>query len=89
MPIVGYIVQYSNEDDYTIYHGFMKLYKHFSDALEHAQELMRGFIMIQGEGIQVFRSNKPTKKECDEQGSVVVFESRDYIVWIDAVVSEN
>jgi hypothetical protein len=89
MPIVGYIVQYSNEDDYTIYHGFMRLYKQFSDALEHAQELMRGFMLTQGEGIQIFRSAKPTKKECDDQGSVVVFESRDYIVWIDAVICEN
>ncbi len=39
MAIIGYIVQYSNEDDYTIYHGFMKLFRVFSEAIEHATEL--------------------------------------------------
>ncbi len=87
MAIVGYIVQYSNEDDYTVYHGFIKLYKHYSDAFEHAQELIRGFLETQGEGFQgPFESRKPTKKDCDVQGSAVVFESREYIVWIDCVV---
>lgn len=87
MAILGYIVQHSNEDDYTIYHGFMKLFKHFTDAIEHARELGSGFLLQNGnEELGPFEMRKPTKKECDTQGSVVVFESRPYIVWIDCVV---
>ncbi len=33
-----------------------------------------------------FLVRKPTKKECDTQGSVVVFESKNFLVWIDCVV---
>lgn len=87
MAILGYIVQYSNEDDYTIYHGFMKLYRHFSDALEHAKELARGFLEVNNDGHDgPFQMHTPTKKNCDAQGSVIVFESAAYIVWIDAIV---
>jgi len=87
MAILGYIVQYSNEDDYTVYHGYMKLYRHFSDALDNAKELARGFLEVNAE-VQnsPFKMNTPSKKDCDNQGSVVVFESASYIVWIDVVV---
>jgi hypothetical protein len=88
MAIIGYIVQYSNEDDYTIYHGFMKLFKVFSGALEHANELYQGY-MERDPNEQFdgpFNVRKPTKKECDVQGSVVVFEAKNFIVWIDCVV---
>ena len=87
MTVIGYIVQYSNEEEYTIYHGFMKLHKHFSEALERAKELYRSFLSINDEHYDgPFNAYTPTKKECDAQGSVVVFESPAYIVWIDAVV---
>lgn len=87
MAILGYIVQYSNEDDYTVYHGFMRLYRHFSEALEHAEDLARGFLeTFTEEHGGPFQMRKPTKKECDVQGSVTVFESRAYVVWIDCVV---
>ena len=87
MAILGYIVQHSNEDDYVVYHGFMKLFRHFSDALEHASDLGRGFLENFNPEIQgPFQMRKPTKKDCDTSGSVVVFESREYIVWIDCVV---
>lgn len=87
MAILGYVVQYSNEDDYTIYHGVLKLYRHFSEALEHAQELARGFLEIHGEEFAgPFEMRNPAKKDCDAAGSVVVFQSREYIVWIDCVV---
>lgn len=88
MSVLGYVVQYSNEDDYTVYHGFLKLFRYFSDALDHANELYRGYLEAQpAEGFDgPFEVHKPTKKECDNQGSAVVFASRDYIVWIDCIV---
>lgn len=87
MVVLGYIVQYANEDEYTVYHGFKKLFKVYSEALENANELYRGYLeTTHGEYDGPFLSHKPTKKECDNQGSVVVFENRQLIVWIDAVV---
>ena len=87
MATLGYIIQYSNEDDYTVYHGFMKLYRHFSDALEHARKLYHGFLEINPPGHNApLQIHTPTKRECDTQGSVIVFESPSYIVWIDCVV---
>lgn len=87
MAPIGYIVQYSDEDDYTVYHGFMKLHRHFSDALEHATEYYRSYLTSHDDTeVGQFQTKTPTKKQCDEQGSVTVFESRGYIVWIDCVV---
>jgi hypothetical protein len=87
MAILGYIVQHSNEEDFTIYHGFMKLFKTFSEAFEHAHELTRGFLELnENEHLGPIELKRPTKKQCDAQGSVVFFESRQYIVWIDCVV---
>lgn len=88
MTVLGYVVQYSNEDDYTVYHGFLKLFKHFSDALESANDQYRGYMQTfpneQFDG--PFEVHKPTKKQCDAQGSVVVFQSKSFIVWIDCIV---
>lgn len=87
MQPIGYIVQYTDEDDYTIYHGFMKLFRNFSGALEHAQEVYRGYLETHDMSeVGLFQTHSPTKKMCDQQGSVVVFESRGRIVWIDCVV---
>ena len=87
MTSIGYIVQYSNEDDYTVYHGFMRLFRRFSDALEHANENFRSYLESHPENeVGHFEVRIPTKKQCDEQGSVTVFESRGYIVWIDCVI---
>lgn len=87
MTILGYIVQYSNETDYTVYHGFAKLYRNFSDALQHATNMYTAqlelYVTIAEGPTHV---HKPTKKECDERGSAVVFESVNFIVWIDCVV---
>ncbi len=87
MSTLGYIVQYSDEDEYTVYHGFKKLFRHFSDALEHAKELTRIYFESHSlEEIGHFENHTPTKKNCDNQGSVVVFECRGYIIWIDCVI---
>lgn len=88
MAILGYIVQYSDEDDYTVWHGFVKLHRTFSTALEQANELYRGYMeKTPNENFDgPFQVHKPTKSQCDSQGSVVVFESRNFLVWIDCVV---
>ena len=87
MNIVGYIVQKSNESDYTIYNGFMKLHRTFRSAFEKATEEYRSYL----EGLndprnEVFEVHSPSQKQCDEQGSVVVFESEGLLIWIDCVV---
>jgi hypothetical protein len=87
MGILGYIVQYANEDDYTVYHGYKKLFRHFSECLQHAKEVYQGYCVEHPEEHDgPFQVHTPTKKMCDNQGSVVVFESRGMIVWIDCVV---
>lgn len=87
MAPIGYIVQYSNEDDYTVYHGVVKLYKVFSEAVENAKDMYRSYLETAAEHYDgPFNTRNPTKKDCDIAGSVVVFESRNFIVWIDCVV---
>ena len=87
MPIIGYIVQFSNEEDFTVYHGFAKLHRNFSEALEKAKELYRGFLEVNDERYDgPFKQHNPAKSACDAQGSAVVFESPSYIVWIDCVL---
>ena len=87
MAILGYIVQYEKEDQYTAYHGYVKLFRHFSEALVHAEEIYREYLETTEGAIDLhFDVYRPTKKECDEQGSVVVFRGTEYLVWIDCVV---
>ena len=87
MEPIGYIVQYSDEEDYTIYHGFMRLYRNFSEALDHAKALYQTYLEKHcSEEVGIFEVYSPTKRQCDTQGSVKVFECRDRIVWIDCVV---
>ena len=85
--ILGYVVQYSSEDDFTIYHGSLKLFRQYSDALLHAQELVSSYLETQGaETYGPFEYKKPTKQTCDIAGSVVIFQNQNYIIWIDCIV---
>jgi hypothetical protein len=87
MTVIGYIVQFSDEDEYTVYHGFMRLYRHFSEARDHAGELAAAYLTNHHETeVGQFEARNPTKKQCDDQGSVTVLECRGYIVWIDCVI---
>ena len=86
MNIIGYIVQHSNEDEYTVYTGYKKLFRFYSEALENAKEFFRAALEQNEQGHHPFLTHTPTKKNCDTQGSVVVFESPQLIVWIDAVI---
>jgi hypothetical protein len=87
MSIIGYIVQFSEEDEYTIYHGFLRLFRNFSEARDSAAELAAAYLMNHHESeIGLFEARNPTKKQCDDQGCAVVFESRGYVIWIDCVI---
>lgn len=87
MNAIGYIVQFSDEDAYTVYSGYKKLFRRFSEALDHAKALSQSYLESHNETeIHPFNSFSPTKKECDNQGSVVVFENQHYVVWIDCVI---
>ena len=87
MAILGYIVQYADEEEYTVYHGARRLFRVFSQAVENANELYRSYLESHAENYDgPFQIHKPTKKDCDSAGSVVIFESRQLIVWIDSVI---
>lgn len=88
MPtVLGYIVQYFNEDDFTLYHGPMKLHKEYKDAFAKAEELYKGYLQSHNEIYEgPFEVAKPTKQQAHDQGSVVVFRSADMLIWIDIVV---
>lgn len=86
MNSIGYIVQHADEDSYTVYSGFKKLFRVFSQALEHAKTISQSYLESHDPSeVFPFQSYTPTKKECDQQGSVVVFENRQIVVWIDCV----
>ena len=87
MNAIGYIVQQSDEDAFTVYTGFKKLFRVFSQALEHAKAISESYVESHTPAeVFPFQSHTPTKKECDQQGSVVVFENSQLVVWIDCVV---
>lgn len=87
MSIIGYIVQFSEEDEYTVYHGFLRLFRQFLDAKNSAAELVTAYRTNHHESeIGHFETKNPTKKQCDDQGCATVFESRGYVVWIDCVI---
>ncbi len=86
-PCLGYIVQVRDEEDYTPYRGFLRIHRHFSAAVQHAQELYRSYLELHQEAYDgPFEVQTPTKKQCDDAGSVLVFRSRDCWIWIDGVV---
>lgn len=84
---LGYIVQSQNDEDYTPYHGTMRLYRSFEEAVNRAKEWMGIFLETHLEGYDgPFDVHTPTKKQCDDAGSVVLFRSPTCIIWIDRVV---
>ena len=85
--LLGYIVQYQNDDDYTPYHGTIKLHRVFHDALVQARETMAAYLETHIETYDgPFDTHTPSKKQCDDAGSVVVFRSADCTIWIDRIV---
>lgn len=85
--VLGYIVQYSDDEAYTPYHGAVKLHRKFQNAMENAQEIVRSYLEARDEEHEgPFESYKPTKQNCDSAGSVIVFRSRQFILWIDCIV---
>jgi hypothetical protein len=87
MAAIGYIVQQSDEEAYTVYTGHKKLFRLFSHALDNAKAICQSYLESHDPAeIHPFQSNTPSKKDCDNQGSVVVFENRSVIIWIDCVV---
>jgi len=85
--LLGYIVQYQNDEEYTPYHGHIKLHRFFQHALEHAKEVMTVYLETHLEGYDgPFDVYSPTKKNCDDAGSAVVFRSANCTIWIDRIV---
>jgi hypothetical protein len=85
--LLGYIVQYQNDEDYTPYHGNIKLHRVFQDALVQAREVMGAYLETHLEGYDgPFDTYTPSKKNCDDAGSAVIFRSVNCIIWIDRIV---
>lgn len=84
---LGYIVQSQNDEDYTPYHGNVRLYTSFQEAFTKAKEFIGLYLKVHHENYDgPFDVHTPSKKQCDDAGSVVVFRSPSCIIWIDRVV---
>jgi hypothetical protein len=86
--ILGYIVNYFDEEEMWPYHGQQRLFTTFSHAYQAAVEKAQAYMEVSNEAYDgPFELKKPTKQDCDNQGSVVVFRSERYWIWIDFVYS--
>lgn len=84
--VLGYIVNYFDEEEMWPYHGCQRLYKVFSHAYEAALAKAQAYMHANNEQYDgPFELHRPSKQECDNQGSAVVFRSERYWVWIDQV----
>ena len=86
MSILGYIIQFFDEEATIPCMNHKRLFKHFSKALESAEEMYRDYILANNEEfLGPYEIIKPTKKEVDIAGSSVIFRSRDVYIWIECI----
>lgn len=87
MPdIVGYIVQYFDEDAHSPMRGGKILFKVFAQALRYAEETYQSYMQERQEDIEgPFEVFRPTKKDTDLATSSLVFRSRDIWIWIECI----
>lgn len=86
MQIIGYIVQFYDEDSVSPHGTGKQLYRHFQDALvmakEHANQWM-DFQYTPAEGpIQYFT---PKQSDVDNRISGLVFRSANVLIWIECI----
>lgn len=88
MKILGYIVQYLDEESLTPNGPGKRLFTDFQEALNHAHELIHTWHETntpQSDG--PIEYNKTTKQMVDAQHSALVFRSREVFIWIEIVFS--
>ena len=88
MQILGYIVQYFDEEKIMPETGYKYLYKTHSDALSFAKTRMTEYITsIPADAVGPFEAHSPTKKQTDDNGFSIVFRNGEVQIWIEAIVS--
>ncbi len=86
MKVLGYILQYLDEESLIPNGPGKRLYTDFDEILNDAQELIQKWYESnteQGDGPVEY--NKLTKAIVDAQHSAMVFRSRDVLIWIEIV----
>lgn len=87
MNILGYVVQYFNEDSFLPETGFKHLYKNFSQALEGARGRAQDYCNQYQDGLPGhFELLNPTKKDADSNGHVMVFRNAEVQIWIEVII---
>ncbi len=88
MEILGYIVQYFDDDKFMPETGFKHLYKTHSDALSYAKTRMTEYITsIPATAVGHFEAHTPTKKQTDDDGFSIIFRNSEIQIWIEAIVA--
>ena len=87
MNIVGYIVQYFNEEQLMPETGYKHLYKSFNQALESAKARVQEYLVQHDEMLaEPLEIHTPTKKQTDSDGYSIVFRNVEIQIWIEVIV---
>lgn len=87
MNILGYVIQYFNEENFLPETGFKYIYKNFNQALEGARTRAQDYCNQYQEGLPgPFELLSPTKKQADSDGHVMVFRNAEVQIWIEVII---
>jgi hypothetical protein len=86
MNILGYVVQYFDEDKFLPETGYKILHKTFSQALNSAKSRMQDYLISVQQNLEPYEYNTPSKKDADSNGYVVVFRNPQIQIWIEVIV---
>lgn len=87
MEILGYIVQYFNEDSLLPETGYKHLHKTHSEALAYARSRIQEYINTYPHILlDPHELHTPPKKQTDEFGYSIVFRNSEIQVWIEVVI---
>jgi hypothetical protein len=88
MNYIGYIVQVFDEDQMYPNMGVKRLHTNYNDAIIEANLRIKEFMLDRDESIEgPYEIHKnPTQEELEDNGRLLMFESRDIIIWIDCIV---
>lgn len=88
MEILGYIVQYFNEDNLLPETGYKHLYKTYSEALSYGRTRVQEYIAAYENILaEPYEMHSPTKKQTDDAGYSIVFRNSEIQVWIEVVIN--
>lgn len=85
MNILGYVIQYFDEDKFMPETGYKTLYKNFSQALDAAKCRTQEYLTSYQENPGPYEFHTPSKKEADSNGYVVVFRNSQIQIWIEVI----